>query len=422
MRKHSLKNINIKRGPSTFSYGKFLGTDFVIDNSGANTNRAIYGVYSNSELAQPLTASDHLVSSLRAITNGKSIPLSFIRNIEPVLLEKLPYFSLTNIYDVTCLLKSAKRVTADIINVLLGSVNVKMQRTVPEPTQTKLAVDSLIEIVGLYKDEDKTVIGACLSSIYKYIEYCNIFQLFRIVRIYKKFIRHIEIKQLEKLTTQASLHHPADLFPDSPLNLTHCSFVVDLMELISLNWLFGTSCRFGSHICNREYATKVLYPLIKENTKVFTADQITKIVESVRIIGEPYPTDLLKLLSSIYIKHISQYSFKNMMNLIGNLTKMNVSSENLLISTLSFLPRKMQSIDSVEDVILLLDTYFENHYISEYFNVFITQQMLQLSHKIGKKHYQELTNKLNRAFHSIPENGKTEDIKHIEILINYKST
>lgn len=311
MRKHYLKCAKTKINVSNISYGKFLGDDFImskyseVDGNDINIEKSteLYSISNPS-----MMSSDHLVSLLKTVTNRRGIPSLFIRKIEPFLLVKLEDFSLKNIYEIICLLKFAKTVPDNILNVLLKLVDKEIQKTTPESLDVKLVIDAFLKLVDLYREKDFPVMEAT-TWIDKYVDYFDIFQLLGAIKVYKRFIGKIETEKLEKLTLKV-FSKPLGTFLGNRFTLNHCNVVANTLDLISLNSLHNANSKFISHLHTKEYTKKVLYPLIKENLKLFTADNITKIVESIRVIGEPYPTDILDSLSSIYIKHISQYSFE----------------------------------------------------------------------------------------------------------------
>nr|PVC50194.1 hypothetical protein MACL_00002469 [Theileria orientalis] len=132
-----------------------------------------------------------------------------------------------------------------------------------------------------------------------------------------------------------------------------------------------------------------MYSVIVENISKFTSGNIVDLIKTVRILGEPYPKELVNGVVNVYVKHIAQYSINNMIALLEELKLMNLRSEKAMLNTVVSLPRKASTIDSFEHIIRLMQAY--EGYESEYLNMFVQQQIQQIYYKINPKYFQKVT-------------------------------
>lgn len=185
------------------------------------------------------------------------------------------------------------------------------------------------------------------------------------------------------------MDHPVDI--QRRMSLHDCVYSIDFLKLLKAYLTADVSCgvRPFAHDVER-YLDDCLLPRLKMNVYMLTAAQITDVLSFLSETGIKEKHELLEACCNRFTRDISQFSFPRMLEFNQALLYIGHPSEKILLHTISNLPRRVLSITSVDQLISLLRIAKAGRVDSDLLRSFVTEHLLQLAHKLGRKHCEAL--------------------------------
>ncbi|GFE55074.1 hypothetical protein BaOVIS_024780 [Babesia ovis] len=140
----------------------------------------------------------------------------------------------------------------------------------------------------------------------------------------------------------------------------------------------------GSQIVT--YINKIVIPEVELNVLVFTASQLTEVLSLLAEANIGQGTNMLQACSERFVRDVSQFSVTTMLEFHVALLRLGHRDPQAILTLIITLPRRAQSLDSVDHILALLEIMQLGGIDSEYMRRFVSEQLLQLGYKIGKRH------------------------------------
>ncbi|KAK1443912.1 hypothetical protein BgAZ_207880 [Babesia gibsoni] len=140
-----------------------------------------------------------------------------------------------------------------------------------------------------------------------------------------------------------------------------------------------------------DYLNNTLFVDLQSKINLLKASQATSVLRFLSETGIRTEVLSTKLLCDRYVRDISQFSLSDIFEFNKALLTMGYVDDRVILRTLTYLPRRHQALDSVEQLITLLHIVKAANYDSEYFRTFVAEKVMSLAYKIGRMHCNELS-------------------------------
>ncbi|ORM41830.1 uncharacterized protein BXIN_0636 [Babesia sp. Xinjiang] len=147
----------------------------------------------------------------------------------------------------------------------------------------------------------------------------------------------------------------------------------------------------------REYMERIVIPETELHVNVFTATQITELISFMAYAGLNTHTHVLEVCSERFVRDVAQFSVSNILAFHTALMRLGYRHDRAIMTLIVTLTRREQSIDSVDHVICLLEIMYGVGINSECMYQFVSEQLMQLGHKVGRRHCEKLAQLFARS-------------------------
>ncbi|CDR93890.1 hypothetical protein, conserved [Babesia bigemina] len=355
-----------------------------------------------------IDAAIHLAPALK----GKRIPYRAREYLQRCLLEEAQGINISNILPLINATLDMRIMSESMRQVFLEKME-EMHRAPAGTTEERLRLSEaallMLSLPGIQDLMATKYVELCLSILKSHTQHAPGDVRLRTGLLYASMLPSglISLEDIRSIILTFTGNRD---IPSHPMALNDCSAVVALLNVtrvyLAVRGKGWDSDPHGNEI--KSYVTQVMIPQVVSNIYVFTAAHLTDVLSFFADTGleawatpehADAPISLTHLLGGCckrFVRDVSQFSISDMLSFHLALLRLNHRDEWAILALILVLPRRAQSLDSVEQLVRLLEFAHLAGIESQFLVEFASEQLMQLAHKIGRRHCQMLADLLSR--------------------------
>ncbi|EDO08570.1 hypothetical protein BBOV_III010140 [Babesia bovis T2Bo] len=387
---------SIKRGTES-SYGRFTGTEFYMAASSPSVDNdtPCLGV---ARMGRKKKMTTHVpVSSIVLAHNNRINAVSMAINMQKILknkkispqakeywrhwiLKEVPNLNGAMMSQLICSLVDLRMVYPDIIRVCI----LKLEDILASNNTTDIleAAVSILTVPRIHSIISLQDIKRCVYVVISQVHEATGEILLRLTQAYTSMLLHdlVTVHELGSLIQRTITHPDAVRVIKSNIN--------PMVELLKASTTYIEYIGDGpGHVGDiTAFIRHNILPVLFEDVYELTAEQVTDAVVFLDKANVVVDRNTLVLCSQRFVRDAPQFAITAMLQFHNAMINMGYIDPKAILTLITTLPRRTQSLDSVEHILALIRIVQTANLQSEYMNEFILEQLMQIGYKVGKKH------------------------------------
>ncbi|GIX63572.1 riboflavin kinase, putative [Babesia caballi] len=333
--------------------------------------------------------------SLAPTLRDKRIPYRARAYMQRHLLEELSNVNNTNFTSLLSAVSDLRLANRDLIRAYLGKLEELHAASDSADDKQRLAEASLqISTMLCVKNHASSRdIKRCLSVLRSSLACAPDDARLRVAMLYATLLPTGLVENDELGDVISSLMRPSTGVRQR-MTLADCASTAELLSVARAYVLAAgegwTSDPRAARI--RKHVETAVLPEVELHVNVFTAAQLADVLSFLAVawpasaVEAGALTRLLEACCDRFVRDVAQFSVTTMLSFHASLLTLGHRSDRAIIAMILTLPRRAQSLSCVDQLISLIRIACATGAQSAYLRDFVSEQALQLAHKVGQPH------------------------------------